>query len=145
MEKITLTKIDTTDHKGDALISKQGKPYSRHTLKIESRGDRFISGFANETSKQWSVGQEVDIIITESDKMDKNGKPYLNWSLPKKGDLNGKILEDIYSNTETILNKMVAQQIRIEQILEAVAPKKKVKEEFDIPYPTRDDSEDVPF
>ena len=47
------------------MTSKAGKPFTSLSLKVESRGDRFISGFGNKSNEHWVVGQEVDIIIEE--------------------------------------------------------------------------------
>lgn len=85
MEKITFIKRDNTDREGNELISKKTKqPYTRLTLKVESKGDRYISGFESPQTKDWRIGDSVDIMIKESDKTDRDNKPYLNFSVPKK-------------------------------------------------------------
>lgn len=141
-EKITYIKRTDTDAKGDALVSRQGKPYTRLTLKVESRGERYISGFGNQSNVDWAVGDEVDITITESTSLDKNGKPYLNFSQPKKGEINDQALKDIFDNTETILNKLVGMSLDIEVIRAHVVPKTKAavvdEEEIDL-------SSEIPF
>ncbi len=125
MEKITFVKLDSTDQKGAPLIGKNGKPYTRQTLKVESKGDRYISGFLNESTRGFQVGDEVDIVITEATAMDKQGRPYLNWALPKKGSLDVEKIDRILENTETILNRLVGFRIDTEIIKEAILPKKK--------------------
>lgn len=129
MEKITYIKIDTTDREGNQLMGKNGKPYNRQTLKVESKGDRYISGFLNENTKGFAVGDEVDIQITESGKLDKNGKPYLNWSLPKKGEVDNRLLKDVYDNTETILNRIVGLSLTLSAIEAKLEGKKSYPQE----------------
>ncbi len=125
MEKITFLKLDTSDQKGAPLIGKNGKPYTRQTLKVESKGDRYISGFLNDATKGFAIGDEVDIVITEATAVDKQGRPYLNWSLPKKGSLDTEKIDRIYENTETLLNRMVQFQITLETMKDYIVPKKK--------------------
>jgi len=138
MEKITFTKLETTDKNGQPLVGKNGKPYTRHTLKVESRGDRYISGFMNETTRNWQIGDEVDILITESTATDRNGNPYLNWSLPKKEDKVNDKLEDI-------LNKIVGLTIEVRAMNEFVRGKS-AKVDAQVGYPTEDiNPDDVPF
>lgn len=134
MEKITRLNRTDTDKEGNALVSKQGKPYSRLSLKVESQGDKWVSGFGNAQNKDWKVGDEVDIIITPKDE-------YLNFSMPKKDAVNNDLLKEIFDNTETILNKLTGFKIDMETIKAAVNPKKPV-------YPTRAGEgldESVPF
>lgn len=143
METITYLKSDNTDREGNQLMSKAGKPYTRLTLKVESKGDRFISGFENAQTKEWRVGDEVDIIITESDKKDKNGNPYLNWSLPKKEAVSNDLLKQIADDQFKILARLggLINDIRI--IMDYTVPKKN-----GATYPTRADegmSEEDPF
>lgn len=139
MEKLTFVKRTDTDAKGDALMSKQGKPYTRVSIKTESKGDHYISGFGNQGNADWKVGDEVDIVITESDAKDKTGKPYLNFSQAKKED-------KVYDNTETILNKLVGIDLTLNQILAAVKPQKKTGIDYpvnDVPEPFPED--EAPF
>lgn len=141
MEKITYVKIDNTDREGNQLMSRQGKPYSRQTLKVESKGDRFISGFLNANTRDIKVGDELDITIVESDKLDKNGKPYLNWSLPKPQD-------KVDDKLEQILNKLVGLQLSIGVLTDKLIPKKTSNYPVnDLPEPFPDDSgeEEPPF
>lgn len=134
MEKLTFVKRTDTDAKGDALVSKQGKPYTRVSIKVESKGDRYISGFGNQGNAEWKVGDEVDITITESDTKDKTGKPYLNFSQPKKQENNSEQME-------IILNKLTGIQLTLGAIADHVIPKKKAAYE----YAEDENPEDVPF
>lgn len=130
MEKILYIKRDTSDREGNALISKQGKPYTRMTLKVESKGERYISGFGNQSNADWAMGDEVDIVIAESATKDKTGKPYLNFSQPKKNEY------PTDEKLETVLNKLVGIQLSIDLILAAVKPSQKKVE------PTEEDEQD---
>lgn len=140
MEKITYIKRDTSDREGNALISKQGKPYTRMTLKVESKGERYISGFGNQSNAGWQVGDEVDITITESDTKDKTGKPYLNFSQPKKED-------KIDDKLELILNKLTGLQLSIGALTDKLVPKKTPYPVNDAPEPFADEDTDseIPF
>ena len=136
-EKITWLKRDTTDKEGSPLISKKtGRPYTRLTLKVESKGDKYLSGFDGVQTKDWKVGDEVEIDITE------NGQ-YLNFSVPKR------VEKDSYTSEmlEAIRNAQVGHTIALAQILELLKPKKKE-------YPTQSnvtafdeptDEDGVPF
>lgn len=42
--------------------------------------NKWISGFAKQCD--WKIGDEVELNITESDKLDKEGNPYINWKMP---------------------------------------------------------------
>lgn len=148
-EKITYVKLDTTDRKGDLLMSKAGRPYTRQTLKVSSKGDKYISGFMNESTKGWAVGNDVDILITESTTLDKNNQPYLNWSLPKKEDKVGEKLEEI-------LNKITAGNLRLSMIEEHLKMTKTVDKphypsaeeegiDVDQTFPDDVDTSSVPF
>lgn len=117
MEKITYVNRTTTDKEGNALKTKDGRLYTRVSLKVESKGDRYISGFGNTGNADWKVGDEVEITITEAATKDKNGLPYLNFTQPKKED---KVLE----NTEAILNRLVGIQLQLTSIQAKLAPQK---------------------
>lgn len=127
MEKITFVKLDTTDREGKPLMGKNGRPYTRQTLKVESKGDRFISGFMGELTRGFSVGDEVDILITEAAAKDKEGRPYLNWSLPKKGAVSDELIKEIHEGIETLQNRMVSLILEVRSMKDNL-PKKN-------PYP----------
>lgn len=116
--KITALKKYTTKPDGTPLIGKSGRPYTRLMIKTDVTGDDWVSGFDGAETKSWAIGTDVEIEVT------KNGQ-YSNFAVPKKGSVDGQLLKDVYDNTETILNKMVGQQIKLEQILELLQPKKK--------------------
>lgn len=124
-ETLTFLKRSTTDKEGNPLMSKQGKPYTRLSIKVESKGDRFISGFGNQANADWKVGDDVDITITEAEAKDKEGRPYLNFSQPKPGSLDTEKIDRILENTETILNRFVEFRIDLETIKGYMTPKRK--------------------
>lgn len=136
--KITELKKYTTKPDGTPLVSaKTGRPYTRLTIKTDVTGDDWVAGFDGADTKNWKVGDDIEIDVT------KNGQ-YSNFSVPKKGAVDGQLLKDVYDNTETILNKMVGQGIKLDKILELLEPKKKVTN--DIEYPTDEPNpDDVPF
>lgn len=131
-EKITYVKRDDSDREGNALKTKDGRPYTRMTLKVESKGDRYISGFGSASNKDWKVGDEVDIIITEAEKTDKEGKPYLNFSQPKAATSNPD------ERIGKILTELTFIKLTLQQILQYVEPKKK-----GVPYPKNEFSEEA--
>lgn len=134
METLTFVKRDSTDKEGNPLVTKDGRPYVRMSIKVASRGDRYLSGFGNAANGGWQVGDEVDIVITESDKLDKNGKPYLNFSLPKPEDKANEALNKI-------LMEITPIKLMLQEILSHVKPRKKSPQEVDEDI----NIDDVPF
>lgn len=127
--KITALKKYITKPDGTPLVStKTGRPYTRLTIKTDVTGDDWVSGFDGADTKNWAIGSDIEIDVT------KNGQ-YSRFSVPKKGAVDGQLLKDVYNNTETILNKLVRQQITIESILEIVKGKANIKtEDTDVPF-----------
>lgn len=137
--KITALKKYTTKPDGSPLISAKGRPYTRLTIKTDVTNDDWLSGFDVAETKNWAIGTDVEIDVT------KNGQ-YSNFAVPKKGAVDGQLLKDVYDNTETILNKLVRQQITIESILEIVKGKANIKSEDTYDYPSNEPNpDDVPF
>ena len=133
MEIISYIKRETSDKQGNALKTRDNRPYTRVVIKVESKGDRFISGFGNAGNEKWSIGDEVDVTITESDKKDSKGNAYLNFSMPK-------VTDKIDDKLEMILNRMVGLQLSLAKIEAYLVPKKNVAE---VEYPQGED--DQPF
>lgn len=77
IEKITIGRITfiSKDKEGNALKTKDGKPYTRCLL--DAVDGRKMSGFSNPTTQTWQQGDEVEIEV------DKNGE-YWNFKTPKK-------------------------------------------------------------
>lgn len=78
--KITLTHVFIKEQ----VSARTNKPYTSLSLKTTEYGDRYLSGFGSKETMNWKAGDVVEVDVTESDKMDKTGKPYLNWKLPKQ-------------------------------------------------------------
>lgn len=74
--RLTNIKVYTNDKDGKPLKTKDGKPYTRMNIQIESHGDKWISGFGNARNKSWQIGDEIDVEVKE------NGQ-YLNFEMPK--------------------------------------------------------------
>lgn len=129
-ETLTFVKRTTTDKAGKTLTGKNGKPYTRLSIKTKEHGEQWLSGFDSKDTAQWSEGQQVEIEVTE---VEKDGKKYLNFVTPKKGG--DELLKQIFDNTEMILNRLVGLKIDIETIKAAQQPKKE--------YPPNDG--EVPF
>lgn len=80
-----ITKISrfTTGKDNKPLINKNGKPYTRVSIKVAEHGDTFLSGFGDPANESWKEGDDVEITV---DEVESNGKKYLNFSMPKKID-----------------------------------------------------------
>lgn len=112
--KTTLTQVKryTKDKDGHPLKTRDGKPYERLNVQVESYGEKWISGFGNSRNKNWQAGDEVEIEVTE------NGQ-YLNFSMPKPVVMGGmseadkEILQQLAAGQTLIL----AQLKKIEGLL----------------------------
>ncbi len=134
MEKLKLTRVNrtTSDKEGNALKTKDNRPYTRLSIKTEQYPDKWISGFDGPTTKDWKVGDEVEAEVVP------NGE-YLNLKIPKK---------DTQNNAE-VLEMLVGIKLAIgglkndvARILDRLDSKGKVE------YPTRESeglSDHVPF
>ena len=76
--KATLRSIKrfSTNIKGQPLMTKDGRPYSRVIITIEEQEGN-ISGFGDKVNASWKVGDKVEVDIVT------NGS-YLNFNMPKK-------------------------------------------------------------
>lgn len=79
--KITVQKIYISDKKrdGSPLVSKQGKPYKKISIKTAEYPDKWLSGFYSDDMRDWSEGDTKDVIVEQ------NGD-FLNFKLPTKTD-----------------------------------------------------------
>lgn len=68
----------TTTKENQPLLDKNGRPYTRISIKTDQHGTQWLSGLAYEDSPmmKWKAGDEVEIDIVQ------NGQ-YLNFSIPK--------------------------------------------------------------
>lgn len=83
-----------------------GKPFTSLSLKVESKGDRFLSGFGNKGNDNWAIGDTVDILIEEKGQ-------YLNFTMAesKKGEelANNMKIDNVYSvvlNIQTMIMEL---------------------------------------
>lgn len=133
MQKVIITKIYKTDKdkQGNQLKSKEGKPYTRMSIKTEQYGDKWISGFENKDNSSWKEGDEVEVLIKE------NGE-YLNFETPKKDDkVNDKL--------ELILTKLGKLQFTVEQICELLDGEKEEERLSKITVDQDGNHSDIPF
>lgn len=135
-QTIKIDRIDRYAHDkaGKPLVSsKSNKPYERVT--IDPAGGRRLSGFGGAWNRDWKVGDTVRVVITESDKTDVNGQPYLNFAqVDEMTALVGKL---------NVLEKFVMERIvdtlkNHEDRIKALEPKPTITG-TDIPYPTPED------
>lgn len=107
MEKHTLTFVGryTTKKDGTPLVSSTGKPYTSLRIKTNAHGDQYLSGFDNAATKNWKVGDEVEIEVEQKGE-------YLNFSTPKsngggmsEGDK--ALLQQIKTETTAIREELV--------------------------------------
>jgi len=144
MKEYTINYVNQfkTNKEGQPYLSKNGKPFVRVSIKVADHGEEYISGLWFGEDCPWKVGDTETLIIFEELY---NGKKQLKFELPKKENVNQKVLEDI-------LNKLTFMNLKIEEILEwkrdvAGVPKSKIAG-TDIDYPTAEDeglTDEVPF
>ena len=128
MQKYKLQKIArfTTNKDGEALKTKDGRPYTSVTIKVAEHGDKWISGFGNAVNANWRDGDEVELIITPKGE-------YLNFSMPKAEDKQNEL-------SEKILNKLTQMNLLLSAIHQHIVPKKQapVPMTEGIDYPEED-------
>lgn len=134
---VTLIYIKDTER----VSAKTGKPFTSRSIKTKEHGEAWLSGFANKDNAGWKVGDTVDIDVAE---VEKDGKIYTNFTVPKKADISDEKLE-------VILNRITGISLKVESIYAAVVKKDKPSlngpTAFDIDYPVdgMPSEEDVPF
>lgn len=131
--EVNLTKVirQTTDKKGDALKTKDGRNYTRLLLKTTEYGDKFISGFDNAATKAWKEGDKVEVEVEQKGE-------YLNFKVPKPEDKSNEQLT-------WLLRDMMTVKILLQDIHATVVPKQKAKiQGTDVDYP-ENNFEEEPF
>ena len=91
--KLTITKIYTTnkDKKGNLLKTRDGRDYTRLSIKVAEFADKWLSGFLSSWNTDWREGDVIDVNI---EKVQKDGKEYINFSkLDKLDELEARIKE----------------------------------------------------
>lgn len=120
--RLTNLKVYNNDKDGKPLKTKDGKPYTRMNIQIESHGDKWLSGFGNAQNKGWQIGDEIDVEVKE------NGQ-YLNFEMPKRTPQGGmsedqfaqiitgqKMIMNEVMNIKALLSKPVDGEIRPEDV-----------------------------
>lgn len=81
-EKITITKLYRSDKSKDGkpFVTKDGRPYSKISIKTREHGEVWLSGFESHWNANWREGQEVEL-ETET-VIGKDGKEYMNYKKP---------------------------------------------------------------
>ena len=70
--KVTITSISRKDR----VSQKTGKPFVSLGLKTQEHGDKWLSGFDGKQTRDWKVGDTVEIDVEQKGE-------YLNFSVPK--------------------------------------------------------------
>jgi hypothetical protein len=85
-EKQTITSIRSEEK----ISAKTNKPYERLWIKTEKHPDKEISGFGSASTKDWKVGTEVELKVTESVSPD-GKRTYVNFEYPRKASLETRV------------------------------------------------------
>ena len=72
--QITITAISRKPR-----VSKKGKPFTSVGLKTVEYGERWLSGFGNESNANWKKGDRIDVELEDTGQ-------YLNFTMPEKED-----------------------------------------------------------
>lgn len=124
--ELTITKVNRTQR----TSPKTNKPYTSLSIQTVEHGGKWLSGFGNASNQHWTEGTKIDVIVEPSAKLDKNGEPYLNFSMPKaveKG-MNPEALNEIKVGI-SMLNQRLD---RIERLLST--PKEPEISPSDVPF-----------
>lgn len=113
--QLTLTKVikRDTDKQGNALISKQGKPYARASIQTTEYGSEWLGGFWNASLVE---GAKIEAEVTDREY---NGKTYKDFKMAKKEDPTAQTLR-------TIMSDLVTVKLILRSIDANTAPRKKV-------------------
>ena len=97
--KITLTKVyrSNKDKNGNLLKNKDGKEYTRLSVKCKEYGDKYLSGFDAQWNGNWQIGDTVETDIQENGDFLNLVKPDPLTNLEKRI----KDLEDAVFNQKT--------------------------------------------
>lgn len=129
-DKITLTGVwrNDKDKAGNPLVSKQGKPYTRLSVKAKEYGDKYISGFAGDWNASWKTG---DVVACE---IKPNGE-YLNLEKPSP-------LADFAKTIMALSVRVGKIESRVEMLEKRPDNIPVIQDSEDVPPPT---DKDMPF
>jgi len=134
----TLTHIESEwrDSKTKKNADGSAKKYESVSIKVESRGERFISGFGSEATKNWRPGDQIEIIITESTSLDKQGRPYLNFEVPNAKPVRTPDPVPADNRLNQIQTKLGSMDFKIDSIIRTLAFLSGAKEASSDPMPS---------
>lgn len=126
--KATITFVGryTSKKDGSPLIGANGKPYTSLRIKANEYGDKFLSGFDNAQTREWKVGDTVEIDVEQKGE-------YLNFSVPQKpaqGAIELDMLRREITTQTTVLRQIlgvvedIKMQLSTHQTIEAMKPKR---------------------
>lgn len=100
MQKVKITQIFKTnkDKNGNILKNKDGREYTRMSIKIEGN-ESWISGFENKDNSSWKEGDEVVVNI---EKVTQGDKVYLNFKNPSELDSLRAVVEDLEKRVKSL-------------------------------------------
>lgn len=100
---VKLTKVYRTnkDKQGNPLKTRDGRDYTRVSIKTQEHGEKWLSGFENFNNQKWREGDSVDIEV------ETNGE-YLNFSQPSPLQLLTRRVEKLEKTIES-MNSVKAQ------------------------------------
>lgn len=131
MEKLIIKKTFSKQE----VSKKTGKPYTRFAFMANEYGDKWISGFGNAQTAQWREGDTVEVTI---EKVQKDDKEFINFSLPKREE---KTAQDM----TLIMVKLGHLEYKIDSIIDHLTGTNKLNETSDgSPMPDFD-PKDTPF
>src|SRR3990167_2193967 len=139
--ELTITKIT----RNQRTSVKTGKPFTSVGIQTIEYASRWLSGFGSQVNAGWNEGDKISVEVTESAKLDKEGRPYLNFTMPQRPQGSTGL-------TEAQANQLTGIQLDISQIKSALAsilvllqtkPEDVVDVE-DMPFPlTEEDEQNV--
>ena len=102
----TITQLHSSDKDktGKAYIGKTGRTYTRLGLKTREHGDKWLSGFQNQTNTNWKIGDVVEIEVEEV--AGKDGKQYLNFRMEGQEDKIWKMMTYLQSQINELKKGM---------------------------------------
>lgn len=98
--KLNLTFVKRTEK----TSAKTNKPFTSLSIKAKEYGDQYLSGFGNRANADWKEGMEIE--VAEVKEVQKDGKTYYNFEMPKAygGNVDiQKALEEIRGQLTKVL------------------------------------------
>lgn len=133
---VTISKIArfTTNKTGQPLMTKAGKPYTSVRFQCNEYGERWISGFGNQTNSAWKEGDKVEVIIEQKGE-------YLNFETPKKEDKVDAKIEQVLNAIVGIRIELAGMNERLNRLVGAKADYPEVSNETAFDEPSDEDVE----